>query len=122
MMRSRARVWTRLLNVISLGVILMGCLFVLLRRGNFEEEEAFAAAPHKLAVADAGADGGAAVPPFAKGTSDTAPPHDADGGASGGEIEPIDLAIAPDGGVPYHPRERAFDRLSRSRIPARRSA
>ena len=49
---------------------------------------------------------GVAPPPAAKGASETCPSR-ADGGASGGEIEPIDLAIAPDGGVPYHPEGRA---------------
>ena len=86
--------------MISLGVILIGCLFVLLRPGNFEEEEAFAAPAHKPAVADAGADGGA--------PSNTALPHDTDGGVSAFDIEPIDLAIAPDGGVPYHPEGARF--------------
>jgi hypothetical protein len=106
-MRSRARGRTRLIHVLSLGVILMGCLFVLLRRGNLEEAEAFAAPAHKPAVAVAGADGGAPAPPEAKGASDMAPPRgDVDAGA--GEVEPIDLAIAPDGGVPYHPEGARF--------------
>jgi len=106
-MRSRARGRTRLIHAISLGVILMGCLFVLLRRGNFEEGEAFAAPAHRPAMADA-ADGGAPAPTPAKGASDL-PSHDgADGGAGGGEVEPIDLAIAPDGGVPYHPEGARF--------------
>jgi hypothetical protein len=94
--------------VISLGVVLLGCLFVLLRRGNFEEAEAFAAPPHKPAAIDAGiADGGATAPLPTKAATETAAAHEgADGGAA--ELEPIDLAIAPDGGVPYHPEGARF--------------
>ena len=93
--------------MISLGVILMACLFVLLRRGNFEEEEALAAPAHKPAVTDA-ADAGALAPAEAKGASGVAAPRDgADGGAGAG-VEPIDLAVAPDGGVPYHPEGARF--------------
>lgn len=90
--------------MISLGVVLMGCLFVLLRRGTFEEGEAFAAPAHKVAAAiDAGIADGGAPTPATKAPSET---HEgADGGA---EAEPIDLAIAPDGGVPYHPEGARF--------------
>jgi hypothetical protein len=87
----------------------MGCLGVLLRRGNFEQGEAFAAGAHKPAMADAVPDGGAPGPMLAKNAPDMAPPRDGtDAGAAGGEVEPIDLAIAPDGGVPYHPEGARF--------------
>jgi hypothetical protein len=107
-MRSRARGRTRLINLISLGVVLMGCLFVLLRPGNFEEREAFAAPPHKLAAVDAGVvDAGAPLPVLTKAGSESAAAHEgADRGAN--EVDPIDLAIAPDGGVPYHAEGARF--------------
>jgi hypothetical protein len=107
-MRSRARGRTRLINLISLGVILMGCLFVLLRPGNFEEREAIAAPPPKLAAIDAGVvDAGAPAAVLTKSSSESAAAHEgADRGPS--EVEPIELAIAPDGGVPYHPEGARF--------------
>ncbi|MET0595919.1 MAG: hypothetical protein ABW133_24680 [Polyangiaceae bacterium] len=108
-MRSRARGLPRLINLISLGIILAGCLFVLLRRGNFEEGEAIAAPARKPAATEAATDGGVLAAASAKGASDIAPPHEpADAGTASGEVEPIDLAIAPDGGVPYHPDGARF--------------
>src|SRR5439155_8036775 len=84
-MRSRASRRTVLVNLVSLVVVLAGCLFVLLRRADRDEGLAFAA-PAQKGAADAG---GAAF--------------SSDAGDAGAGVEPIDLAIAPDGGVPYHP-------------------
>jgi hypothetical protein len=70
---------------------------MLLRRGGDEERAAFGAPPPvpKSAPGDAGA------------APNAAPPADA-GDAGAGDLAPIDLAIAPDGGVPYQPEGTTY--------------
>jgi hypothetical protein len=84
-----------LVNPVSLGLVLLGCLFILLRQGQDDGGQAFAApgvAP-KLGAADGGENAPVLSPPA----------HSGDAGALGAARSPIDVAVAPDGGVPYHP-------------------
>jgi hypothetical protein len=81
-------------NAICLFVALVGAFFVFFgRRETGGEGDAFAAPPA----------GGAGARRL---TTDAAAPIEAgavDAGSDGGS-DPIDLAIAPDGGVPFHPK------------------
>jgi hypothetical protein len=91
-MRRRPSRRTRFVNQVAFVIALLGCLFVLLRPGPDDERSAFGAPPPapKSAPADAGAPAPAAA-------------SDAGDDRTAGDPAPIDLAIAPDGGVPHHP-------------------
>jgi len=81
-----------LVNLVSLAVVLVACLFVLLRQADQNDEgRAYAAAPVGQ-KAGTGDDAAAAL-------------QRADAGDEAGlaaSTSPIDLAAAPDGGVPRH--------------------
>jgi hypothetical protein len=77
-----------------LVVVALGCLFVLVRQGRDDERFAFAAPP---------APKGAPAPVDAGTPTDAGSPADASDKRGTDDIAPIDLAVAPDGGVPFHP-------------------
>jgi hypothetical protein len=92
-----SRRYVSLVNLVSLAVVLIGCLFVLLRQAEQDEGGRAYAAPReaqKLGAPDAGESTAAASQPADAG----------DEGALAPALRPIDLAVAPDGGVPYHPQ------------------
>lgn len=94
-------------QVISLAIAVVVGLFVFFRRSDDMAGHAFAAPGGHGRAENAAKDGGAAGDPPAS------PAAVVDGGAGaatvgasvadGGEPEPLDLAVAPDGGVPFHP-------------------
>jgi hypothetical protein len=88
------------LQIIAMAVATIMGLFILVRTPALEETDAFAAPPAPKAAASAApaADAGAGAAPAAAPASPAA--ASSDGGAPD---DPIDLAIAPDGGVPFHP-------------------
>jgi hypothetical protein len=90
----RRRPSRRILLVHAMSFAIVFAVYVLGSMRSVDQGDAYAAPakPSKAAPTDAGVTGDA----------DTTSP---DGGPSSGDEEaaPIDLAIAPDGGVPYHP-------------------
>jgi hypothetical protein len=52
---------------------------------------------------DAGRDAGAAAADAGAGVADAGAGEASDGGSGAPAVDPIDLAVAPDGGVPHHP-------------------
>jgi hypothetical protein len=97
------------LQVIAAAVALVMSIFVLVRSGGEAEGEAFAAPPAAkgaAVVAPAAPSGSVAAASDAGGADaggvDAARPG-ADAGATPAEESPLDRAIAPDGGVPFHP-------------------
>lgn len=91
--RSRRRGRAMIVNLVSLAVALLLALFVFLRRGDGTSAAEALAAPAVRLVLDAGAEAeapAASPPPLAVAEQD-------------GGTDPIDFAIAPDGGVPFHP-------------------
>ena len=106
---SRRAVW---INVVGVAVALLVAVFGLSRRAGEGVPDAWAAPPGKPQVRvleaavplspDAGSDAGGAV------AADAGAGAGADAGGTAeigdaGAVDPIDLAIAPDGGVPFHP-------------------
>jgi len=105
--------------VMALFAIVMTVVLVIFRTG-LEEADALAApgtatprphgsalAPPSTAAASAHASGASAATPApapAPAPSATPPANDGDAGAP----EAVDLAIAPDGGVPFHPTATAY--------------
>ena len=89
--RSRRALW---INVVGLAVALVVALFGISRRVDQGVPEAFGQPRPRTP------DAGAPLP----GAADAGAPVDASAADSGAdEAEPIDVAIAPDGGVPFHP-------------------
>lgn len=106
------------LQVLSLGVALVLGFFMLTKRVQLAHSEsdgaqlslegpepAFAAEHHAATKQDAPepSDAGAAAP-----TTDAAPAEALEASDGGDAVMPIDLAIAPDGGVPFHPGATTF--------------
>jgi hypothetical protein len=101
--RKRTRV-RFVLNVLALGGALAGILFILLSKSF---EPAAEAAPKKLSAAAAAAQDAAAEaapPPAPAPKAEKKDDDDKDKKEPG----PIDKAIAPDGGVPFHPGATRF--------------
>jgi hypothetical protein len=80
-------------NLVSLAVAVLLAVFVFLRRGDGTSAAEALAAPAVRLALDAGAE---AEPPVAMAPPPAAAEQD-------GGTDPIDRAIAPDGGVPFHP-------------------
>lgn len=87
--------WRRLLNLAALLGCLAAIVFVVVARTG-DEGEAYAAARAAKPAADASVDAAPASATLAIVGVDA-------GAKEEKEEEPIDLAIAPDGGVPFHP-------------------
>jgi hypothetical protein len=83
------------LHVLALGVALVMGFFILVRSpsGGGGEGDALAAPP---------------VPKGSAAPTSSGPKPDLDAGADAAEDDPIDTAVAPDGGVPFHPAGTAY--------------
>jgi hypothetical protein len=82
-------------HALSFGLVVVVALFASLRRAEpSDDRSAWAAtASNRLSAGDAGA---------------VAAPAAGDGGGAVEVPAPIDLAVAPDGGVPYHPEGTSY--------------
>jgi len=100
------------LQVIAMAAAMVMGLFILVRTPALDEGDALAAPPTPKASASANAPAPPATPAppaalalpaaAADAAATAAPAADAAAGDAAGE-DPIDRAIAPDGGVPFHP-------------------
>jgi hypothetical protein len=103
MARRRPSRRTLAFQVLAMAVAMVVTLFVVFRSAP-EEGQAFAAPPTKSS-----ATGASGATPLADATAAdvrTSAKADLDAGAA--EEEPVDRAIAPDGGVPFHPAGTAY--------------
>ncbi len=100
------------LNVVSIVLSIVLAVFVFVRRGEDGSGDAFAAPAGpgaRMTIGDAGASGadGAVAPgaPASGSVAEQKPKGDKDERVLGASDapDPIDLAISPDGGVPFHP-------------------
>src|SRR5262245_46973352 len=123
-MRRRPSRRVLIVNLLCLSFVAVFWLFASVRRAEHGEGEAYAApsksqhAGHKAKGADdadAGADGAGhdggrpPIPPGPAGTADAdAPAGDGGTAKAADPPNPIDLAVAPDGGVPRHPEGTAY--------------
>jgi hypothetical protein len=100
----RIRMRTLVVQIVCVAIAVVLGLFVVAKRGEIDEAQAAPTwqwPPPKPAV-EAGAPE-AAAPVQAGGPSTTPLGIQLDGGSDAPEPTPIDLAAAPDGGVPTHP-------------------
>lgn len=109
--RPRRSRWMAL-NVVSIALAIVLGFFVFVRRGEDGSGEAFAAPAGpgaRMTIGDDGAKTDAAasahLPPASAASAESKAKEDKDERVLGASDEPspIDLAIAPDGGVPFHP-------------------
>lgn len=84
--------------IMALVAMLVTMVMAVFRTG-LDEADALAAAPRARTGAD---DAGAATTATASATSLPRPPATADDASDAGLPEAVELAIAPDGGVPFH--------------------
>jgi hypothetical protein len=100
--RPSRRVW--IVNLLCLSFALVVWLFASARRVDFGEGEAFAGPSKGQKSGNKAAD----APDAADAGADDAATADGGAKAGGDPPNPIDLAIAPDGGVPRHPEGTAY--------------
>jgi hypothetical protein len=92
------------LQIIAMTVAAIMGIFILVRTPVLDETDALAAPPAPRANASALAPAASSAPPApAAAAAAPAPAADAGATADASTDDPIDLAIAPDGGVPFHP-------------------
>lgn len=108
--RKRHRRWPAVVNVVAFLIAIVAGVVTFFHRGDGVDPEAFAAPGKRALVTDGGGEApDAKAASAAAGDASVAPAVGAAGGAKpeaegdGGPPQAIDLAVAPDGGVPFHP-------------------